>query len=112
VDSDGNIVSEARDFSSENLLRHAVMECIDIVGRNDCEKKDRPTYLCTGFTAYATREPCIMCSMALLHSRISRVIFCEKSPEDGGLGSRFKIHCQKNLNHKFQVYAGFPRDIL
>ena len=42
-------------------------------------------YLLTGYDVYLTREPCIMCSMALVHSRVSRVFFTEPSPQKGGL---------------------------
>jgi len=57
-------------------------------------------------TAYLSREPCIMCSMALLHSRIARVVYAHPKPTDGGLGSKFKIHCTPALNHHFAVYRG------
>jgi tRNA-specific adenosine deaminase 3 len=63
-------------------------------------------YLCTGCTAILVREPCIMCSMALLHSRIACVIYAIPNESQGGLGSRFSIHCETRLNHHFHVYKG------
>ncbi|XP_029431425.1 probable inactive tRNA-specific adenosine deaminase-like protein 3 isoform X2 [Rhinatrema bivittatum] len=62
-------------------------------------------YICTGYDLYITREPCIMCAMALVHSRIQRVFYGTPSP-DGALGTRYKIHTQKDLNHHFQVFRG------
>jgi tRNA-specific adenosine deaminase 3 len=48
-----------------------------------------------------------MCSMALLHSRIARVIYSAPSPTTGGaLESKYRIHQAKGLNHRFQVYGG------
>lgn len=63
-------------------------------------------YLCTGYDLYITREPCVMCSMALLHSRIHRVFYAHAFPSFGGLGSKFKIHCLEGTNHHFEVFSG------
>ena len=64
------------------------------------------SYLCKGLDLYTTREPCIMCSMALVHSRIRRVVYATPNPAFGGLGSRCKIHTTPSLNHHYPVYAG------
>ena len=67
-------------------------------------------YLCNGCTAILVREPCIMCSMALLHSRIACVIYAVSNPTSGGLGSKFSVHCEPRLNHHFHVYKGLLED--
>ena len=30
-------------------------------------------------------EPCFMCAMACVHSRVATVVFCKRNPFDGGL---------------------------
>ncbi|XP_053437202.1 probable inactive tRNA-specific adenosine deaminase-like protein 3 [Nycticebus coucang] len=73
------------------------------------EDEDGLPYVCTGYDLYVTREPCTMCAMALVHSRILRVFYGAPSP-DGALGTRFRIHAQPDLNHHFQVFRGVLED--
>lgn len=71
----------------------------------DVQAPSDGSYLCTGYVLYVTREPCIMCSMALVHSRIKRVFFGAKN-NSGGLGSLCQIHTIKHLNHHYEVFGG------
>lgn len=62
------------------------------------------TYLCTGLDVYLSHEPCTMCAMALLHSRVRRVLYAAPDADRGALGSTRRIHCHAKLNHHFQVF--------
>lgn len=61
-------------------------------------------YLCTGYHIYLTMEPCLMCAMALTHSRAKRVFYHTNNKNRGALGSLTKLHTQKNLNHHYEVF--------
>ncbi|RNE98126.1 putative deaminase [Trypanosoma rangeli] len=67
------------------------------------EKDDAP-YLANNIDLFLSHEPCVMCSMALVHSRIRRVFYCFANPVHGGLGSVFSIHAISSLNHHFRVF--------
>lgn len=60
-------------------------------------------YLCTGYDVYATVEPTVFEAMALLHSRIRRVVFCKARPKDGGI-TKHRVHCLKHTNHRYRAF--------
>lgn len=61
-------------------------------------------YLLTHLTLFTTHEPCIMCSMALVHSRVQRVFFVRSMPKTGGCGGCTSVTGLKGVNHRYEVY--------
>lgn len=55
---------------------------------------------------YVTLEPCAMCMGAMLHARISRVIYGASDPKTGVCSSVFSLHEIPQLNHQTQVSSG------
>ena len=50
-----------------------------------------------------SQEPCAMCAMALVHSRLGRVVFCNPNPAAGAVASRYRLHGERSLNHRCAV---------
>ncbi len=45
-----------------------------------------------------------MCAMALVHSRVRRVVYCHSDAQGGALQSRYRLHGCRSLNHRYQVW--------
>jgi len=115
----GRVIARACDDPC-HPIKHACMVLIDNVAR--CQgggswgapfEEDTPTssnskdaaaaYLLTGCDVYVSDEPCIMCSMALVHSRVRRVFFNRPSHQ-GACKSLLKMNTISELNHSYQVF--------
>merc|ERR1712003_499892 len=60
-------------------------------------------YLCQECEVVTSHEPCIMCAMALVHSRVRLVAYRTPDPSFGGLGGAVSLHTCTSLNHQFRV---------
>ena len=63
-------------------------------------------YRLTGATLYVTLEPCAMCSGAILHARIARVVYGAADPRTGAAGSVLDVLNTTQLNHRVSITAG------
>lgn len=57
-------------------------------------------------TLYVTVEPCIMCMGAIVHARVSRVVFGASDPKWGAAGSLYHFAGDTRLNHRPVVLGG------
>jgi tRNA-specific adenosine deaminase 3 len=74
--------------------------------KEECDTEKCGPYLCTGYWVFLLMEPCPLCAMALLHSRVTRIFYGTVNRSVGVLGSRTTLHTLPGLNHRYRVWSG------
>jgi tRNA(adenine34) deaminase len=82
-----------RPVSTHDPTAHA-----EVAALRDAAHHQR-NYRLAGCALYVTLEPCAMCVGAILHARISRVIFGTSDPKTGACGSVVDLLAVPQLNH-------------
>lgn len=63
-------------------------------------------YRLVGCTLYVTLEPCAMCSGAIQHARIARLVYGASDPKTGCCGSVVNLMAEQKLNHHCELIQG------
>ena len=63
-------------------------------------------YRLDGCSLYVTLEPCAMCSGAMLHARLARVVYGAVEPKTGAAGSVLNLFGHAEINHQTEVQGG------
>lgn len=112
----GMVVAEAVDtrMSSGNPVNHSIMNLVGKVAQQELQRRqdrrmgrsadlEEDKYLCQSLDVYTTHEPCVMCAMALVHSRIGRLCYAQSMPH-GAVESAYRLHARKELNWRFEAW--------
>jgi tRNA(adenine34) deaminase len=67
-------------------------------------------YRLPGCELYVTLEPCAMCSGAMMHARLARVVYAAQDPKTGVCGSVLDLFALERLNHHTTVVGGVLAD--
>jgi tRNA(adenine34) deaminase len=63
-------------------------------------------YRLTGCELFVTLEPCAMCAGAMIHARLSRLVYAAADPKAGAAGSVLEVLNHPRLNHQMLVTSG------
>ena len=103
---DSKIISRGHNIreTKQNPIGHA-----EIVAITKASKKLKSWRL-DGCDIYITLEPCIMCSGAIIQSRIKHIYFGAFDPKGGALGSSIDVLKADNINHHPDVTSGVLKE--
>lgn len=104
-----DVLTVAHDLRSAHLLEHSVMNAIRNIADDELSQRQTSThndeqYLCHDLLVYTTHEPCAMCAMALVHSRIGRLVYIKPMPQTGAVESKYCLGDRDGLNWKFDIW--------
>ena len=99
---DGKLLAAGHNspIASRDPSAHAEMNAL----REACAAAGN--YRLEGAAIYVTLEPCAMCAGALVHARLSRLVFGARDLRFGGAGSKFQIADSELLNHRLKITEG------
>ena len=103
---EGRIIGRGfnRPISSRDPTAHAEIVAMRQAGRA------LGNHRLAGCTLYVTLEPCAMCAMAMVHARLSRVVYGAADPKTGAAGSVFDLLADPRHNHRIEVAGGVLGD--
>ena len=106
VVKDGVIIGRGH---NRNLLDHDPTAHAEIVALRQAATR-LGNHRLSGCEMFVTIEPCAMCAGAMVHARISRLVFGASDPKAGAGGSVMEVINHPKLNHRIDVTAGVLAD--
>lgn len=102
VEYNGEIVARAHNCveSTKDPTAHAEVLALTSAARHIGD------WRMNGATLYVTKEPCPMCSGAMIMSRMSRVVYAVRDPKMGCLGGATDLNSLPRSNHRLMIEAG------
>ena len=99
---DGALIGEGwnRPISTSDPTAHA-----EILALRDAAQRIG-NYRLSGATLYVTLEPCLMCTGAMVHARIGRLVFGAPDPRRGAVNSTTHAFETQGLNHRVDIRGG------
>ncbi len=102
VGETGEILSAAH---NQTITRSDPSAHAEMLALRDAGQKIR-NYRLVNTTLYVTIEPCIMCMGAIIHARVSTLVFGAYDPKWGAAGSIYDFSNDSRLNHRLKVIPG------
>ena len=99
---DGKVISKG---FNKPITNHDPSAHAEMLALREAAKAEE-NYRLPGSTLYVTLEPCAMCSGAILHARVDRVVFGTTDPKTGAAGSVLDVFSSKQINHQTSVEGG------
>ena len=98
----GEIIGEGwnRPIGTHDPSAHAEMLAMRAAAQNVAN------YRMPGSTLYVTLEPCVMCAGAIIHARVSRLVYGAHDPKAGGVHSVYDVISNPRLNHRLEWTGG------
>ena len=93
-------------ISTKQPLNHSIITAINLLSMSP-HQRTRDRYYASGYDIYTTHEPCMMCCMAMVHSRVRRCIFWREMKSTGARGLSWK----KELNHKYMCFQWIGKEV-
>ncbi|MEW5909460.1 MAG: tRNA adenosine(34) deaminase TadA [Thermodesulfobacteriota bacterium] len=102
IDDHGKILARARNRVIERSDPTAHSE---ILALQEAGQK-LGNYRLLNTTLYVSIEPCPMCVGAMVHARVSRLVFGARDLKWGAAGSLYDLCSDTRLNHRIEVVTG------
>ena len=99
---DGVIIGRG---SNAPIVSHDPTAHAEIAAIRDAAKH-LANYRLVDCTLYVTLEPCAMCTGAIQHARIARLVFGANDPKTGACGSVVNLMTEAKLNHHTAMISG------
>ena len=99
---DNQIIGKGHNLviSNHDSSAHAEIQAIRDAG------KSIANYRIINSTLYVTLEPCMMCVGAIVHARISKIVFAAYDPKTGMAGTQDNCFSKPYHNHQVTVVGG------
>jgi len=99
---DGQLIAQAHNqpISTNDATAHAEIQLLRAAGKHE------KNYRLIDTTIYVTLEPCAMCLGAMMHARISRLVYGAFDPKTGVCGSRTDLTTESFFNHEMEINGG------